>query len=234
MSTKFKWTEKTTTILLYVGAAILVVAILSISIFAFVSQSRKNKVTDPTSSEPAASTAAPTTTQAPVTQQTPNTEVNTPTTTTPTTPGNTKPTSTEYQSPVQGAVAKGFDMEQLVYSVTMNDYRVHSGIDLEAPVGTPVYAMADGQVLKVYNDYLMGTCLEIDHGNGLVSCYMNLQEVLPEGIKAGAKVTAGQLIGGVGETAIVEQSDEAHLHFEIRKNGVQQDPAEYIKTKSDS
>lgn len=226
MNTKFKWTEKTTTILLYVGAALLVVAILCVSIFAFVSQNRKNKVPDTSApitngTQPPIGTNQPPATEAPVTQP--------PTTSSAPGANEDPPAKPSYRTPVQGTVSKGYDTETLVYSVTMNDYRVHNGVDLEAPVGTPVYAMADGKILKVYNDYLMGTCLEIDHGQGLVSCYRNLQEALPEGIAEGAKVTAGQLIAGVGETAIVEQSDETHLHFEVKKNGVLQNPMDYIK-----
>ena len=223
MNTKFKMNEKTLTTLLYVGAAILVVAILCVSIFAFAS--RKPRTEGPTTSS--TDGGAVTTSKTPTTTETPIT-------TAPTTTGNVgnidtpNPPSPTYKNPVEGTVSKTHDTETLVYSVTMNDYRVHTGIDVEAAVGTPVYAIADGTILKIYNDYLMGTCIEIEHGDGIVSCYRNLQETLPEGITEGAKVTAGQLIAGVGETAIIEQSDEAHLHFEMKKNGELVDPLDYV------
>lgn len=222
MNTKFKMNEKTLTTLLYVGAAILVVAILCVSIFAFASRKPKPTVPPDSSSNGTVTTPkTPTTTETPVTTP-PVTSNN---------PGNINdpnPPAPSYKNPVEGSVSKSHDTETLVYSVTMGDYRVHTGIDLEAPVGTPVYAIADGTVLKVYNDYLMGTCIEIEHGNGIVSCYRNLQEALPEGIVEGAKVKAGQLIAGIGDTAIIEQSDEAHLHFEIKKNGEQVNPLDYV------
>ncbi len=222
MNTKFKMNEKTLTTLLYVGAAILVVAILCVSIFAFASRKPKTTVPPDTTSGDAVTTPkTPTTTEAPVT--TPPVTSND--------PGNINdpnPPTPSYKNPVEGTVSKSHDTETLVYSVTMGDYRVHTGIDLEAPVGTPVYAIADGTVLKDHNDYLMGNCIELEQGNGIVSCYRNLQETLPEGITEGAKVKAGQLIAGIGETAIIEQSDEAHLHFEIKKNGEQVNPLDYV------
>lgn len=226
MNTKFKMNEKTLTTLLYVGAAILVVAILAVSIFAFSSRKKGNEVVETpgttqkdsptTSSQAPVTSGTPVTTAAPVTTDRVN-NINTP-----------KPSTAVYKNPIEGVLAKGYDADALVYSVTMNDYRAHLGLDLAAPVGTPVYAIADGTVLAVYNDYLMGTCIEIEHGNGIVSCYKNLQEALPNGIVEGAKVNAGQLLAGVGESAIIEQSDEAHFHFEVKKNGENVDPLDYV------
>ena len=224
-SKKFQMNEKTMTTLLYVGAAVLVVVILSISIFAFASRK--------TETQPAPETTA-TTTKTEITTQTPET-TKTPITTAP--PTTTKKVTTidkptvstpSYVTPVEGKLLKNHDSETLVYSVTMNDYRVHLGIDVEAPVGSAVYSIADGKIKSVYQDYMMGTCIEIEHKNGIVSCYKNLGEILPEGIKEGATVTSGQLIAGVGETAIIEQCDEAHLHFEIKKNDEHVNPLDYI------
>lgn len=227
---KFKMNEKTLTTLLYVGAAVLVVVILGISIFAFAS--RKNTPSTPQSST-VITTPADTSSLPPVTQETPTT--NAPTTTNKVTNIDKPTVSTpSYVNPVKGTVLKNHDSETLVYSVTMNDYRVHLGIDVEAPVGTPVYSMADGTVKSVYQDYMMGTCIEIEHKNGIVSCYKNLGEILPDGIKEGATVKLGQLIAGVGETAIIEQCDEAHLHFEVMKDGEHVNPLDYISYGKDT
>lgn len=221
---KFQMNEKTMTTLLYVGAAILVVIILSVSIFAFASRKTETK---PAPESTATTTKTEVTTKAPVTTQVPAT-------TTPVTTQKVsvidKPTvsTPTYVTPVEGKLLKNHDSETLVYSVTMNDYRVHLGIDVEAPVGSAVYSIADGKIKSVYQDYMMGTCIEIEHKNGIVSCYKNLSETLPDGIKEGATVTSGQLIAGVGETAIIEQCDEAHLHFEIKKNNEYVDPLDYI------
>ena len=221
---KFKLNEKTMTTLLYVGAAVLVVVILSVSIFAFAS--RKNE-TKPAPETTATTTAAPSTTKAPVTTSVPTTTA--PTTTQKVTTIDKPTVSTpSYVIPVEGKLLKAHDSETLVYSVTMNDYRVHLGIDVEAPVGSAVYSVADGKITSVYQDYLMGTCIEIEHKNGVISCYKNLGDILPDGIKEGATVTQGQLIAGVGETAIIEQCDEAHLHFEMKKNNESVNPLDYI------
>jgi len=130
--------------------------------------------------------------------------------------------------PVHGYISKNFDLESLVYSLTMNDYRTHSGIDICATVGSPVYAAAGGTVVDIYADPLMGHCVTIEHGDGLRSHYMNLSETMPQGIVEGASVKAGQVIAGIGESAIIEVSDASHLHFEISVNGERKDPLDYI------
>ncbi len=216
---KFKLSDKTLTTLLYVGAAILVVTILVISIVSIASRNKKSETPTPgTSSETAVtSTEAPTTTEAPSTTANNLTNVDKPTAATPV-----------YVLPVEGVVSKGHDSETLVYSVTMNDYRAHLGVDIEASVASPVYAVCDGTVKSVYTDYLMGQCIEIEHSDGIVSCYKNLAETLPDGIVEGVSVTSGQLIGSVGETAIIEQCEESHLHFEMTKNGEYLDPLDYL------
>lgn len=224
MNTKFKFTEKTVNTLLYVGAAVLILAILGLSIFAFAS--RKDKTPDPViTTSPKTTVKTPVTTakpqeQTPVTTKKPET--------------NDKPTVAEpnYTAPVEGLLGKDYDAELLVYSVTMNDYRVHLGVDINAAVGAPVYAMADGKVISVAEDYLMGTLVKIEHKDGLVSVYANLQKTLPEGIEVGAVVEGGQLIGGVGESAIIEQCDDAHLHLEVLKDGKNVDPLDYITVKT--
>ena len=224
MNSKFKFTDKTVNTLLYVGAGILILAILGLSIFAFAS--RKDKDPTPTLTTPTVTTAKTPVTSAkpkdepPVTTKKPvNTD--TPTATAPT-----------YTLPLDGVLNKDHDSELLVYSVTMNDYRVHLGVDIAATVGSPVYATADGKILTVSEDYLMGTTVKIEHADGLVSVYSNLQNVLPDGIEAGVSVEGGQLIGGVGETAIVEQCDDAHLHLEVMKNGKHVDPLDYITVRT--
>lgn len=228
MNTKFKFTDKTVNTLLYVGAAVLILAILGLSIFAFAS--RKEKTNDPTIT----TTLAPATTKAPVTTSKPQEE--TPTTTTKKPEENDKPTVAEptFVNPVEGALGKDYEAEALVYSVTMNDYRTHLGVDITAALGVPVYAMQDGKIISVSEDYLMGTTVKIEHANGLVSVYANLDATLPDGITVGATVEGGQLIGGVGETAIIEQCDDAHLHLEVLKDGKNVDPLDYITVNAET
>lgn len=130
--------------------------------------------------------------------------------------------------PLTGLVACVFDPDKLRYSVAMNDYRTHMGIDIESETGVPVKAVADGIVVFAGDDPLMGKTVEIDHGDGLVSVYMNLQPELPKNIATGAQLKCGDVIGGVGESSLIEITEVPHLHFEMKKNGENIDPFEYI------
>ncbi len=138
------------------------------------------------------------------------------------------PTPPTYTMPVAGNVTKAFSHDVLVYSETMNDYRVHNGCDLASAVGTPVKAFTDGVVESVYEDPLLGYTVVIDHGNDTKSYYRNLSETLPDGIEAGAEVKEGQVIGGVGESNLIECAEEPHLHFEVAVNGQFVDPMSYF------
>ena len=135
-------------------------------------------------------------------------------------------------SPLTGAVSKGHSLDVLVYSLTMNDYRVHQGIDIATAMGSGVYAAAAGTVTRVWEDPMMGTCVSIDHGKGVVTVYKNLAEGLSSGVVEGASVSAAQLIGAVGDTAILELADEPHLHFEVMVNGVSVDPMSVLSEDS--
>ena len=141
---------------------------------------------------------------------------------------------TSYLAPATGAVSKTHDDTLPVYSATMNDFRVHQGIDIATADGADVLATARGTVSLVWSDPLMGQCLSVDHGNGVVSIYKNLSAELAEGITKDAKVTAGQKLGTVGNTALVESAEEAHLHFEMTYNGEAVDPLSYISEESKS
>ncbi len=99
----------------------------------------------------------------------------------------------------------------------------HEGIDFPAEPGTPVLAAASGKVTfaEVHPEY--GKMVEIDHGNGLVSRYAHSSQLL---VKEGDLVVAGQQIATVGSTG---RSTGPHLHFEVRLNGVPQNPARFLK-----
>ena len=142
----------------------------------------------------------------------------------------TEPASVErvYVIPVHGYVIKDYTMDMPVYSVTMNDYRTHNGTDISASVGDPVYSFTDGVVSKIYYDPMMGQTVEIDHGDGLVSVYQNLQITLPDYMEVGVSVDSGDVIGAVGETSLIECAEVPHLHFSIVKDGVYELPADYI------
>lgn len=138
----------------------------------------------------------------------------------------------EYLAPTSGVISQKHDSASFIYSVTMNDWRVHEGIDIATTAGAEVKATAAGKIKDISVDPWMGQCITIDHGNGVVSIYRNLAETMPDGIAVGASVAAGQVIGAVGETARVEVAEEAHLHFEMEADGKQVDPLSYISKES--
>ena len=141
-----------------------------------------------------------------------------------------EPPLPEFVSPVNGEISKDYTDSILVYSLTMNDYRAHTGIDYSAPAGSPVYATADGTINEVWEDPLMGVCISISHNGNAESIYKNLSHDSASGdvIKKGTSVTAGQIIASVGESSIIEQADAPHLHYELKINNVQVNPSEYI------
>lgn len=136
---------------------------------------------------------------------------------------------TVYVDPVGGEIVKPYSMDVLIHSETMGDYRTHSGIDLSAEISSPVFAYTDGVVTSITKDAFMGTTIELEHEYGLKSYYMNLSSEIPEHIIVGANVKAGDVIGAVGSSAIVEIADEPHLHFELRVDGKLIDPSKELE-----
>ena len=132
-------------------------------------------------------------------------------------------------SPVtNGNISKEWSADIPVYSDTMEDYRVHLGVDIEADAGTPVYAAADGTIESVTLDPMMGQTIVISHAGGYKSVYQNLQTTIPEEIAEGVTVKAGDEIGAIGDTALVEISQSPHLHFEIYRDDECEDPLTHI------
>jgi murein DD-endopeptidase MepM/ murein hydrolase activator NlpD len=99
----------------------------------------------------------------------------------------------------------------------------HEGIDFPAESGTPVVAAASGKVVHAELHPAYGKMIEIDHGNGLVSLYAHNSAIY---VKEGDLVVRGQRIGTVGSSG---RSTGPHLHFEVRLNGVPQNPARFLQ-----
>lgn len=111
----------------------------------------------------------------------------------------------------------------------------HAGIDIGVPVGTPIYAVDDGIIIKIDDKCFdgnlscglgFGNHISIDHQNDIYTNYAHLSRVV---VNVGDKVKRGQIIGYSGNTGY---STGAHLHFEIRKGGwlsnVHFDPKPYL------
>ena len=145
-------------------------------------------------------------------------------------PVSTQPAALVYTWPVKGEVLADFSLETLAYDETMGDWRTHSGIDVAAAQGTDVLATADGTVSEIYDDDLMGTTVVIDHGQGMVSTYSNLQT--QPTVAVGDTVRTGTIIGAVGSTAIAESGRASHLHFELAQDGMAVDPLLYLPAQT--
>jgi murein DD-endopeptidase MepM/ murein hydrolase activator NlpD len=99
----------------------------------------------------------------------------------------------------------------------------HEGIDFPAEVGTMILAAASGKVIYAEVHPAYGRMIEIDHGNGLISRYAHASTLL---VKEGDLVVRGQQIARVGTTG---RSTGPHLHFEVRLNGIPQNPARFLQ-----
>ena len=102
----------------------------------------------------------------------------------------------------------------------LKKYRPHHGVDYAAPVGTPVRAVADGVVTKKSYDKAAGNMLKIKHPGNLSSGYLHLRG-FAKGIKVGARVSQGQVIGYVGNTG---RSTGPHLDFRLWKGSTPINP----------
>ncbi|OHX17628.1 peptidase [Chromobacterium amazonense] len=123
------------------------------------------------------------------------------------------------RQPVAGArISSGFGLRKHPILRTL---RMHSGIDYAASAGTPIVAPADGELVKAQRESGYGNVAMIRHNGRLTTLYAHMS-AFGKGMKPGAKVKAGDIIGYVGSTG---RSTGAHLHFEVRINDQPVDPA---------
>jgi len=131
------------------------------------------------------------------------------------------------QKPADGKIIVDFALDHLQYSRTLKEWTTHPGIDIESPLGSQVRAALDGVVESIEEDSLMGIIITIDHGNGLKTRYANLST--KDMVRPSQQVKKGQVISGVGRTAISEILDPPHVHFEVLKDGKNVDPKNYLE-----
>lgn len=140
------------------------------------------------------------------------------------------PTLPEFIMPTIGNVSKNFTIDTLVYSNTMEDYRSHNGIDICATLGEGVMAAAAGVVKEVYQHPMMGYTVVISHDGDAESIYQNLAETID--VSVGDTVECGEVIGAVGDSAIIEIAEEPHLHFEMKVSGSYVNPLDFISVQT--
>lgn len=131
--------------------------------------------------------------------------------------------------PVEGKIVKEHSAGELVKYDSLNEWRTHDGIDIEAEVGAEIKAAGDGKVTKVWDDPLWGVSVEIEHGDKVFSVCCGLEKQ-PK-VKVGDEVKAGDVIGVLGDTNLAEVSENSHLHFVMKENGKYLDPKEKLGIK---
>ena len=134
----------------------------------------------------------------------------------------------EFALPVGGVLSQKHSVDTQVFSPTLGEYRVHLGIDIATEEAAPVCAMAAGTVAQIWEDPMMGWSLALSHTGDAVTVYKNLSKQFADGITVGAEVEAGQLLGSVGDSAMIEIAEEPHLHMEMTVKGLQVDPLDYF------
>ncbi len=133
----------------------------------------------------------------------------------------TNTTSSNSAAPVVGS---GYLRTPLYgYTITQYFWAYHTGIDLAAPIGTPIYAADGGRVVySGWDNTGYGYTVLIDHGNGIRTRYAHMSWIFPN---YGAYVQKGEQIGRVGSTG---RSSGPHLHFEVIVGGIARNPFNYI------
>jgi murein DD-endopeptidase MepM/ murein hydrolase activator NlpD len=122
--------------------------------------------------------------------------------------------------PAAGSVTSGFGYR--VHPL-FGDRRMHTGIDISAPQGAPVFAAGGGEVAYVGSLSGYGNVVAIDHGDGLATTYNHLSDAY---VTTGESVGRGEHVASVGCTGFCTGP---HLHFEVRVNGVPVDPLPYLQ-----
>ncbi len=143
-------------------------------------------------------------------------------------PDDDKPTGSDnkYGLPLENAsVSCGYEF---AFDETLDRYAVHQGMDFEGKAGDKVLAVLDGTVTKVVTNHVLNeNYVTITHKDGVTSTYKYI--VAKEGLKEGATVKRGDVIGEIAAAGGMEMSQGEHLHFEMRANGKTVDPDTYLE-----
>ena len=147
--------------------------------------------------------------------------------------GDKTDTAPTFATPAEGEIISVHSATVPVFSNTLGEWRIHSGIDICTDEGATVFAAADGEVSRIFTDEMLGLTVELTHQGNIKTLYSNLADDGSVAVSVGDKVELGDAIGTVGDTSISELAEEAHLHFEMLVNDISVNPLDYIAAKSD-
>lgn len=125
--------------------------------------------------------------------------------------------------PMDSKITQDFSDDTLTYNETTGDWRTHEAVDYAGKAGDAVHAAADGTVLAVGEDAVLGNYLTISHAQGLTSLYAGIAD---PAVSEGDTVTQGQQIAVLGDPMPLEEKQGVHLHFALSVDEVQKNPAE--------
>lgn len=136
-----------------------------------------------------------------------------------------------FVSPIVGTVVKPHSVTTPVFSETLDEWRIHVGVDISADEAAEVFAAESGVVSAVYKDPMLGHTVEIKHDDSHVTRYSNLAADSIT-LEVGQEIKAGAKLGSIGDSSVSELCDEPHLHFEMLVDGKQVNPLDYITEES--
>jgi murein DD-endopeptidase MepM/ murein hydrolase activator NlpD len=139
-------------------------------------------------------------------------------------PGVTSPAGITFSWPLAGTITQPFGPTTFALEPPLGPYpHFHTGIDIAAPLGSPVYSAADGMVVAVaHTDVGYGNYVIVAHGAGVMTLYGHL---LATNVAVGQHVSRGQLVGLEGMSGF---ATGPHLHFEVRVGGLVTDPIRFL------
>ena len=130
--------------------------------------------------------------------------------------------------PIDGEIVKGHSLSEPVFSLTLGEWRVHTGVDIAAEDNMPVKAAESGMISGIYTDPMHGCTVEITHSEDYKTRYSNLSTASVAELTVGDTVEKGAIIGTVGDTSVSELAEEPHLHFEMMVKNLKVNPLDYI------
>lgn len=127
-----------------------------------------------------------------------------------------------FARPVEGRESSAFGLRRFFNG---EPRRPHSGLDIAAPLGTPVHAPATATVIDTGDYYFNGRTVFLDHGQGLITMYCHLDEIR---VETGMTLSAGDVIGTVGKSG---RATGPHLHWTVSLNDARVDPLLFLATE---